>query len=475
MDRDIVLGKNTLIAVMLSSLATTFIGSSINLALPSISSDFGSSGASLSWIVNSYILASAAFLLPMGKAADILGRKKIFQTGVILFAVFSLLCATSWSGSILIFFRVLQGIAASMIYCTGMAILSSVYPAQKRGQAMGIAVTATYIGLSLGPVLGGFMSQHLGWKSIFCLTALISFSVAAFTFYRIKEEWRSSEREKFDVTGSVLYMSGLVALLYSLSFLTTFWWAKYLLAAGFFLLAAFGAYEFRTAYPLFDVKLFARNSGFIFSNLAAMINYSTIAGVMFLLSLYLQVVLGLTPQSAGFVLLAEPVAMASLSSLAGALSDRIEPRIVASFGMGLTGLGLFMFIFLTPATSLWLIIANLVFIGAGLSFFVSPNNNAIMSSVKPRFYGIASSSISIMRLVGQSISMAIAGLLMSHYMGTSALTSSSAGMLAEVAHTAFIIYTLLCLIGIFVSLKRGSMNAHKQQGSTSTRVLGRSL
>ncbi|MBC7074702.1 MAG: MFS transporter [Syntrophomonadaceae bacterium] len=156
--------------------------------------------------------------------------------------------------------------------------------------------------------------------------------------------------------------------------------------------------------------------------------------------------------------------MASLSSLAGALSDRIEPRIVASFGMGLTGLGLFMFIFLTPATSLWLIIANLVFIGAGLSFFASPNNNAIMSSVKPRFYGIASSSISTMRLVGQSTSMAIAGLLISHYMGTSALTSSSAGMLAEVAHTAFVIYALLCLTGIFASLKRGSMNTETTAG-----------
>jgi len=461
--RDAKLEKNTLAAVMVVSLSTTFMGSSVNLALPAIGRDFGSSGTMLSWIISGYILASAAFLLPMGKTADILGRKKIFLTGIVCFAISSLLCASSWSDNILIMFRVFQGIAASMIYCTGMAILSSAYPAQRRGQALGVSVTATYLGLSLGPVVGGFMSQHFGWKSIFYLTALVSLSVAVFTFYKLKTEWHGIAGERFDFIGSILYMISLVTLLYSLSFITTFPWAKYLLVTGLLLMGAFVIYELKTPYPLFNMKLFAKNTGFMFSNLAAMINYSATTGVTFLLSLYLQVVTGRSAQVAGFILLAQPLIMALLASFAGTLSDRIEPRIVASFGMGLNGLGLFIFIFLSPTTPTWLIIANLVLIGAGLAFFASPNNNAVMGSVAPQFYGIASSSISTMRLVGQSVSIAIVSLLMSHYMGNAALTSSAAGMLMKVFRAAFIIYALLCLAGIFASLARGNIKAREEK------------
>jgi len=189
-------GKSIIISVMMTSFFTTFIGSSTNLALPLIGKEFAGSALVLSWIVTGYILASAVFLLPMGRIADIVGRKKIFLLGTTGFTLFTFLCAVSWSNASLILFRVLQGITASMIYATGMAMISSAYPAGQRGKAMGLAVTATYTGLSLGPALGGFICQHLGWRSIFYFTALVGLASVVFIITRVRDKWPGRQGEK---------------------------------------------------------------------------------------------------------------------------------------------------------------------------------------------------------------------------------------------------------------------------------------
>ena len=442
---------------MTTSFMVTFIGSSTNLALPSIGSDLSSSALVLSWIVSGYILASAAFLLPMGRIADMVGRRKIYLAGVVLFTLFTFLCAVSWSNGSIILFRVLQGVSASMIYATGMAILSSVIPVRRRGKAMGLSVTATYAGLSLGPVLGGVMCQHLGWRSIFYFTALLGVISGAVILSRLRGEWTGAKGESFDVMGSVLYMIGLVAFLYGFSSIYSTAGAKYLLIAGFIVMVAFVVHEFRAPEPLMDLRLFSRNVPFTFSNLAAMINYSATFAVGFLISLYLQIILGYTPQAAGFVLLAQPVVMALFSSGAGALSDRIEPRIISSLGMGLSALGLFNFIFLTGTTSVWLVIANLMLIGVGFALFSSPNTNAIMASVDERFYGVASSTVSTMRMIGMSVSMAIVTVLIALYVGDVSLTVAHSPMLLKSFRTAFMVFSILCVAGVFASLARGNI------------------
>ena len=456
---DVLPEKSIVISVMMTSFFTTFIGSSTNLALPLIGKEFAGSALVLSWIVTGYILASAVFLLPMGRIADIAGRQKIFLWGTVGFTLFTFLCAVSWSIDSLVLFRVLQGITAAMIYATGMAIISSVYPAGQRGKAMGLVVTATYTGLSLGPVLGGFICQHLGWRSIFFFTALVGLFAVVFIMIRVRDKSISARGEKFDLAGSLLYMFGLAALLYGMSSLSSTPLAKYILIAGVILMTVFILLESRIPFPLINLRLFSHNIVFAFSNLAAMINYSATFAIGFLLSLYLQVIRGYNPQTAGLVLLAQPVIMALFSSFAGSLSDRIEPRIVASCGMGLNALGLFLFTLLGTATPVWMVALNLALIGFGFALFSSPNTNAIMGSVDKQFYGVAASTVSTMRMIGMSISMAVVTLLIALFIGDTELRQTDPALFLTSFRIAFAIFGILCAGGVFASLSRGNVRS----------------
>jgi EmrB/QacA subfamily drug resistance transporter len=389
MENEKALQKATLYTVMTTSFMSTFMGSSVNLALPSMSHTFGSSAIMTSWVVTGYLLASAVFLLPLGRVADIYGRRQVYLSGTVLYTVFSLATALSFSMPMLIACRILQGISAAMIFSTGMAILTSVYPPQKRGQALGLSVAVTYLGLSTGPVLGGIMNHYLGWRSIFFFTAVLGVIAAAGINARLQNDWRGAGGESFDTPGSLMYMTGLLAVLYGLSSVSGSHWSAYMLVAGIILLIAFVARELRIEHPVLQVRLFRDNKAFAFSNLAAMINYSATFAIGFLLSLYLQVVRGYSSQTAGFILLAQPLVMASLSPMAGRLSDRLDARRVASLGMGICALSLFLLVFVKLDTSpVWLVL-NLLLTGLGFSLFTSPNTNAIMGSVAISQYGVA--------------------------------------------------------------------------------------
>lgn len=453
----------TLITVISAAFLVPFVASAINLSLPSLGKEFQSSAFLLSWVVTSYLLASASFLLPFGRLADIIGRRKVFLTGLILFSLFSLLCGLSTSIAMLIGFRLLQGIASAMIFSTSMAILTSVYPPHKRGKALGLSVASTYIGLSIGPVLGGWMNHNLGWRSIFYLVVLLSLAVSIYTALFLKGEWRGAEGEKFDRNGSVLYVLGLSAFLYGVSSLSTSVWSRYIALIGFIGIAFFVRYELRQMHPLIEMRLFVRNLNFALPNLAAMINYSATSALGLLMSLYLQVIIGLSSESAGIIILAQPLVMALFSPLAGTLSDRIEPRMVASAGMTMSTIGIFFFIFLGVNTSIGLLAANLALIGLGFALFSSPNTNAVMASVQPRLFGIASSTLGTMRLVGQALSMAIVTLLMAVYIGSTQLAQADPQVLMKSIHTMFIIFFILCCLGILASITRGNRNQEREE------------
>lgn len=462
MQQDALLKRNTLFVAAAAAFLTPFMGSAINLAIPAIGREFSCNAFWLSWVATSYILASAAFLVPFGRLADIVGRKRIFILGLVAFTLATVLCSLAWSIEALIAFRVLQGIGSAMIFGTGMAILTSVFPPQERGKALGINVASVYIGLSLGPVLGGILNHNLGWSSIFYFTAFISVLVIMVAMRGLKGEWAGAKGEKYDITGAVLYAVGLVALMYGMSSVSATPWAKYSLLLGLVLLILFISHAMRVKYPILEIKLFSQNMTFAFSNLAALINYSATFAVGFLLSLHLQVVMGYDSQIAGFVLLSQPVLMALLSPSAGRLSDRIQPRIVASIGMGLTTLGLFILCFLSPSTPLWVVITDLALLGTGFALFSSPNSNAVMGSVEKRFYGVASATLGTMRLTGQAISMAIVTLLLALYIGNVELSQASPELLTQGAKIAFMVFTVLCFAGIFASLARGDVNTGAQ-------------
>jgi len=452
-------GTNTikraaLIVATLGSFLTPFMGSSINIALPSIGREFTMDAVTLNWVATSYLLAAAMFLVPFGRLADIYGRKKFFTYGMIIYAISSLLCAISFSTIILIIFRVLQGIGSAMIFGTSVAILTSVFPIGERGKALGINVAAVYIGLSVGPFLGGILTEHLGWRSIFYINVPLSLIALVPVLWKLKAEWAEAKGEKFDLSGSIVYSLALVAIMYGLSLLPAML-GIWLIIVGILGISAFIWLEMRAKSPVLNISLFKDNTVFRFSNLAALSNYSATFAVSFLLSLYLQYIKGFSPLYAGAILVSQPVVMATISPVAGRLSDRIEPRIVASVGMALTTIGLALLTLLNRDTGMIFILVSLVILGLGFALFSSPNTNAIMSSVEKKFYGVASGTVGTMRLIGQMLSMGIAMLLFAVYIGRVQITPEYYSPFVESVKTAFLIFAILCFGGIFASLARG--------------------
>ncbi|HUW92878.1 MAG TPA: MFS transporter [Bacteroidales bacterium] len=449
------LKRSVLTVTAFASFLTPFMGSSVNLALPSIGAEFGSNAVTLNWIVSSYMLSTAIFLLPAGRVGDILGRKKIFFAGILLFTLTMILLSFTPGITFLITVRIVQGLASAMIFATNLAILTAVFPAGERGKAMGINVTAVYIGLSSGPFLGGILTRYLGWRSIFAF--LIPMGIISLILIRkkMKEEWADARGEGFDWPGALIYGVCLAAIMYGFSKLpsATGW---LLTTAGIVLVPVFLFRETKTEHPLFDVSLIFRNRVFAFSSLAALIHYAATSAIGFFLSLYLQYIKGMGPRDAGFILMSWPITMALLSPAAGKLSDKYNPGVLASMGMALTSAGLVLLCFLSDSTSLVYIISLLVLMGLGFSLFSSPNSNAIMSSVEKKQLGNASGMIGTMRMVGQTMSMGIAMMLLALFMGQEKISVSNYSQLLAGMKTGFVIFSVLCVAGIFASLARNS-------------------
>jgi len=445
-----------LLIATLTAFLTPFMASSINIALPAIEREFHVDAVLLAWVATSFLLPAAVFLLPFGRLADIHGRKKIFGWGIVTYTVASILCGLSPSISFLIAFRILQGFAGAMIFATGVAMLTSVFPVGERGKVLGLNVAAVYLGLSLGPPLGGLLTQFLGWRSVFLINVPLGVIVIGLVLRRLKTEWAEARGERFDLAGTLLYTLSLSMIMYGVPLLTARAGA-WLVVMGLLGLVGFFRWEQRVTHPVLDVNLLKGNAVFTFSNLAALINYSATFAVTFLLSLYLQYTKGLGPRDAGLILVSQPLVMAVFSPFAGRLSDRIEPRTVASLGMAFTVLGLVLLAFLGEGTRLVFIVATLVILGFGFALFSSPNTNAVMSSVDRRLYGVASGTLGTMRLSGQMLSMAIATLVFALYVGRVRIAAANPASFLQSLKVAFAIFAILCFCGIFASLARGRL------------------
>ena len=445
-----------LIVATMASFLFPFMGSSVNIALPSIGRDLSLDAVTLSWIATAYLLASATLLVPFGRIADIHGRKRVFKYGIIIFTTASLFSAMAGSATMLISFRVLQGIGGAMIAGTGVAMLTSVFPANERGKALGINVAATYAGLSLGPVLGGVLTQHFGWRGVFFVNVPLGLTVIAVVLWKLKGDWAEAKGEKFDVAGSVIYSLALVVLIYGFTLLPATLGIG-LIVAGVIGFSAFVRWEMKMSSPVLDINLFRNSRVFALSNLAALINYSATFAVGFLISLYLQYIKGFDPQNAGLVLMAMPAVQAIFSPLAGRLSDRIEPRILSSAGMALTTAGLVLFIFLDAETSLKFTMAGLLLVGFGFVFFSSPNTNAVMSSAPTRAYGVASATLATMRQVGMALSMGIAMLMFTLFIGKVQITPEHYPLFLKSMELSFTVFSIICFGGIFALLASGKL------------------
>jgi len=342
-----------------------------------------------------------------------------------------------------------------MMYATGIALITSVFPPNERGKAIGLNVTAVYIGLSAAPVIGGFMISGMGWRSLFYVPAALGFPSAITLWLTVKTEWAEAKNEKFDVWGSVIFVIAMSTFMYGLSKLPDKY-AILLTVFGLFGLILFVWIENRKKYPVLDVSLFKQNKLFAFSNAAALINYATTFAITFVLSLYLQYIKGMTPREAGMLLVIQPILMAIVASWSGKLSDTKDPRVLASLGMAVIAIGLALLIPIGSKTSTTYLGIVLALLGLGFGLFSSPNTNAIMGSVEKKYLGLASGTVATMRLTGQVISMAIATLVVHVYLGNQSINPTNFRAFINGSATIFAIFMVLSIGGIWISLARGS-------------------
>lgn len=447
--------KSTITVVIITSLITTFTASALNLSIPAIGEEFKAGASSIGWIINGFILASAAMSVPFGRIADLTGRKRILVTGIL---IFSLCCGgiiLTGSMELFIALRIAQGIGAAMIFATNQAVLISAFPPQKRGKVLGYSIASTYTGLSAGPVVGGFLNHYLGWRSIFILTFIISVIVFVIAAKKLPASYTAGNGgQSTDMTGIILYVGTIVSIMYGLSAYSTTDFAKYLIPAGIIIMVMFIYHELRIKSPIIKIRLFIKNTGYLLSNISALLNYGATFAIGYLMSIYLQIIKGYDSQISGIILISQPLIMALLSPYAGKLSDRISPFRLASFGMALCALGLFSFTFVSEGYPLILIIANLVVVGVGFAFFSSPNTNAVMACVEPMDYGVASSILATMRTLGQSTGMAVLSFIVAHQVGNVPIAEANVPLLINAMRISFIVFTALCILGVFFSLKR---------------------
>lgn len=441
-----------LVAVMIGSFLTPFTGSFINLSLPDIGREFMVGTSALSWIIEAFLMVCAIFVLPMGQLSNRWGKRAIYLLGTGGFAIVSFMIHFTSSIEMLMILRILQGICSAMIFATGTAIVAQAYPIEKRGKAMGLVVSVVYIGLAVGPVVGGFLNYNFGWRSIFYFTATLGTLAFLMTLFWMKENWKTPGQDHLNAMSIVLYSTTLVLIMYGLSEFVNQPIAKYLLLAGLVLAVIYVIHEARTEKPLIPVQIFMENKMFAFSNLAAMLNYSATFAIGFLLSLYLQMIMGFNSATAGLILLVQSIIMSVLSPVTGAMSDRYGSAVMASSGMGIIACGLVVILYAIHISALTIIIAGLVVVGFGFAMFSAPNNNAIMSSVPPKYFSFASSVIGTVRLLGQVLSMAIVASILSRTSSAGEVGSSAA--LLENIQIAFVVFAVFCAIGIVPSMIR---------------------
>ncbi len=451
------LQRAALAMVLLNAFTTPLMLSAVNVALPQIALDLNLDAVTLSWIPMVYLMASAMFVLIFGRLADMYGRKRIFLIGTSSVILTSLIAAFSNSGEVLIGARFLQGISAAMLYATQIAIVSSVFPPHKRGHAIGLTVSTIYLGLAAGPLFGGYFVDVFGWRASFVFHIPFAVIVLIIGLLKVPGEWLAEEKGKFDVKGAMLYSISITVLCIGISIVPEFI-SIVCISVSILGMVIFYQHAGKTTYPIFDVSLFTTNRVFTFSCLASFIIYTAVFANVVLISLYLQYLKGISASFTGVIMMTQPMTMAIFSPLAGRLSDHIEPRVIATIGMFMTGLGLLMLANLSETSMMLYIVSALFVTGLGFSLFSSPNANAIMGVVEKRYYGSATGSLATMRILGQMSSMVIVTLIFALMLGKVEISQSNYVQLGNAISTIFIIAAVLCIPGMIFSLARGRMH-----------------
>ena len=444
---------------MLGSLLGNMGFTGLNLALPGMERELGLTAALLGWVPLSMFMAMAAVAAPGAKLADILGRRR---TSIIAFLISLLglgLSATAWNAAGVILGRVVAGLGVAVVFTNAVAMATSIYPPQKRGWVLGYTTASVYLGLSLGPVICGYLVGWFGWRSVFWLS-FIGFIPPLILIVMVRVEQRPAQGQKLDWRGSLLWASAVLTLFFGLTNVTSLPAGPIMVLTGLVLAWAYVQVSLASPNPVLDVRLFTASRRFAFSSLAAFISYCASMGTGFILSLYLQYTKGLPTASAGLILMVQPACQALITPFAGRLSDRVDAGIMASAGMGVLCLATSLLAaFLTPQTPMPIFISLLMLLGVGFAIFGAPNSNAIIGSAPPGQVGQASGTITATRLCGQVFSISLTTLIFSLVIGPGKITPEKYPAFMEAATVCLTIFAPICLAGILASLARGKKTA----------------
>ena len=446
----------TLIMILLNAFTTPLMLSAVNVAIPSIADALSLNAVLLCWIPMAFLTASAMFVLIFGRIADMIGRKKIFLIGTSSVIVTSIIASFVDNGIALITARFFQGVSAAMLYATQVAIISSVFPPEKRGYAIGLTVSAIYFGLTAGPLIGGYVVDLYGWRASFLVHLPLALASLIIGVLYVKDEWLSEERGSFDIFGAILYMISIFIICLGVSFLPSSL-SFILILFALSGLTFFFFFENKHKHPIFDTSLFFTNRVFTFSCLASVIIYTATFANVVQVNLFLQYLKGLSATTAGLIMMCQPMTMAIFSPIAGRLSDKFEPRYLSTVGMAITCFGLVMLSNLRIGSELNYLILSLVITGLGFSLFSPPNVNAIMGSVEKKSYGSATGAMATMRIIGQMSSMILVTLIFALIIGSVEINQDNYLNLEEAIHTTFTIAAILCIPGLYFSMARGKV------------------
>lgn len=457
------------IGVFMATLDTSIV----NISLPSIARAFGVPlGGGIEWVIIAYLVVIAGVLLTTGRLADMLGRKPIWATGLAVFTIGSAICGASPSLGLLIAARALQGLGGAFIMAVGPAMLTDAFPASERGRALGLNAVIVALGVSVGPTLGGVITAHLTWRWIFYVNVPIGI-VGFILTLRVLTERLRRRHARFDPLGALLLATGLVTLTLGLSFGQEWGWTSPLLIGVLTLcviaLVALYLVERRVSHPIIDLSLLRRRV-FLSANLSLILSFLALFAVSFMLPFYLEELRRFPIEEAGLLLTPLPLTIAVLAPLSGSLADRIGTRWLAAGGLALSCLGLVLISQLNAHSSVWDIVWRLIVIGAGQAMFQSPNNSALMGAAPPGQQGSAAGFLATGRVVGQSLSVALAGavfaslggaaagqLLVTHTNGLSnAQLSALQQTFSNGFHVTFLVCATIAALGILASLVRGN-------------------
>jgi EmrB/QacA subfamily drug resistance transporter len=453
---------------------STLDSSIVNISLPAIAHYFGVplSGA-VEWVVIAYLVIIAAVLLTIGRFADMIGRKPVWVSGLVIFTLGSALCGAAPSLGLLVAFRAFQGLGGALLFAVSPAMLTTAFPPQERGRALGMNAVIVALGISAGPTIGGILTEYFTWRAIFYVNVPLGIVGIIATLRVLKERPRFGQA-RFDPAGAALLAIGLASLTLGLSFGQEWGWTSIQLiismAVAVVALTAMVLVERRVAHPIVNLQLLT-NRVFASANFSLILSFLALFAVSFLMPFYLEELRGFSTIEAGLLLTPLPLTIVVFAPISGALADRIGSRWLAAAGLAIACLGLFLLSQLNATSSIWDIIWRLIVIGFGQAIFQSPNNSALMGAAPREQQGSAAGFLATGRVVGQSLSVALAGAIFTSLGGAAAglqLTllrqshGSPSGTYSTLQqsfetgfHAAFVICAVIAALGVFTSLVRG--------------------